>query len=55
MIAVASVGEGLEEDVMVELRRLLAPVFDADILAMPGIPPLVSVHAARTSVPEPCS
>jgi archaemetzincin len=38
MIAVASVGEGLEEDVLVELRRVLASVFDAEILAMPGIP-----------------
>jgi hypothetical protein len=39
MIALASVGEGLDEDVQVELRRVLAWVFDAEILAMPGIPP----------------
>jgi archaemetzincin len=38
MIALASVGEGLEEGVQVELRRVLASVFDAEIIAVPGIP-----------------
>jgi archaemetzincin len=38
MLALASVGEGLEEDVQVELRRVLASVFDAEIIAVPGIP-----------------
>ena len=38
MIALASVGEGLEEDVQVELRRVLTWVFDAEIIAVPGIP-----------------
>jgi len=38
MIALASVGEGLDEDVQVELRRVLAWVFDAEIITVPGIP-----------------
>jgi archaemetzincin len=38
VIALASVGEGLDEDVQVELRRVLAWVFDAEIITVPGIP-----------------
>jgi archaemetzincin len=38
VIALASVGEGLDEDVQVELRRVLAWVFEAEILTVPGIP-----------------
>jgi hypothetical protein len=37
-IALASVGEGLDEDVQVELRRVLAWEFDAEIVTVPGIP-----------------
>ena len=37
MIALASVGEALEEDVQVELRRVLASAFDAEIITVPGI------------------
>jgi archaemetzincin len=38
MIAVAPVGDGLEEDVLVELQRVLASVFEAEIITVPGIP-----------------
>jgi archaemetzincin len=38
IIAVASVGEGLEADVLVELERVLASVFDAEIIAVPAVP-----------------
>jgi hypothetical protein len=38
IIALASVGEGLDEDVQVELRPVLAWVFDAEIITVSGIP-----------------
>lgn len=38
IIAVASVGEGLPEDVLVELQRVLAAAFAAEIVTAPGIP-----------------
>jgi archaemetzincin len=38
VIALASVGEGLVEDVQVELRRVLDSAFGAEIIAVPGIP-----------------
>jgi archaemetzincin len=47
MIALASVGEGLEEDVQVELRRVLASVFDAEIITVPGIPLPPSAYNRR--------
>jgi archaemetzincin len=37
-IAVATVGEGFEEDVLLELQRILASAFAAEIVAVPGIP-----------------
>jgi archaemetzincin len=47
LIALASVGEGLEEDVQVELRRVLASVFDAEIITVPGIPLPPSAYDRR--------
>ena len=38
IIAVASLGDGLGEDVLFELRRVLASAFDAEIITVPGIP-----------------
>jgi hypothetical protein len=38
LIALAAVGEGLDEGVQVEWRRVLAWVFDAEIITVPGIP-----------------
>jgi archaemetzincin len=38
IIALASVGEGFDEGVQVELRRVLAWVFHAEIITVPGIP-----------------
>jgi archaemetzincin len=38
IIAVASVGDGVEDDVLAELQRVLASVFDAEIIAVPGVP-----------------
>jgi archaemetzincin len=38
IIAVASVGDALEEDVLLELRRVLASAFAAEIITAPGIP-----------------
>jgi archaemetzincin len=38
IIAVASVGDGSQEGVLLELRRVLASVFHADIITVPGIP-----------------
>jgi archaemetzincin len=38
MIALGSVGEGLGEDVQVELRRVLASVFNAEIVTVSRIP-----------------
>jgi archaemetzincin len=38
IIAVASVGEGLEEDMLAELQRVLASVFSAEIIAAAGVP-----------------
>lgn len=44
MIALASVGEGLVEDVQVELRRVLDSAFGAEIIAVPGIPLPLSAY-----------
>jgi archaemetzincin len=38
IIAVASVGDALEDDVLRELRRVLASAFGAEIITVPGIP-----------------
>jgi archaemetzincin len=38
IIAVASVGDALEEDVLRELRHVLASAFDAEIITATGIP-----------------
>jgi archaemetzincin len=38
IIGVASVGDGLEEDVLAKLQRVLASVFDAEIITVPGVP-----------------
>lgn len=44
IIAVASVGEQLEEAVRLELWRVLTSAFDAGIVTVPGIPPPSSAY-----------
>ena len=44
MIAVASVGDRLQEDVQLELRRVLASAFDVEIVTVPGIPVAPSAY-----------
>ena len=44
IIAVASVGDGLSEDVLVELQRVLPAAFNAEIVTAPAIPLVPSTY-----------